>query len=65
VTGFVVPTLRRIGLLSDRITGHFRELFDAMRISLPPQAMGGQRINPLDALVELPEDLDAWATGRA
>jgi hypothetical protein len=65
VTGFVVPTLRRIGLLSERITGHFREMFDAMRISLPPPAMGGQRINPLDALVELPEDLDAWATGQA
>jgi hypothetical protein len=60
VSGFVVPTLRRIGLLSPRISGHFRELFDAMRISVPPPAEGGAPRNPLDALVELPEDLDAW-----
>ncbi len=65
ISGFVVPTLRRIGLLSERISGHFREMFDAMRISLPPPAMGGAPLNPLDALVELPEDLDAWVSGRA
>jgi hypothetical protein len=65
VSGFVVPTLRRIGLLSERITGHFREMFDAMRVSLPPPSMDGKPVNPLDALVELPEDLDAWATGQA
>jgi hypothetical protein len=65
VTGFVVPTLRRIGLLSERVRGHFREMFDAMRISLPPPSMDGKPVNPLDALVELPEDLDAWATGQA
>jgi hypothetical protein len=62
VSGFVVPTLRRIGLLSERISGHLREMFDAMRISVPPPAVGGTPKNPLDALVELPEDLDAWVT---
>ena len=65
ISGFVVPTLRRIGLLSERVTGHFREMFDAMRVSIPPPGAGGRAVNPLDALVELPEDLDAWATGQA
>jgi hypothetical protein len=64
ISGFVVPTLRRIGLFSDRISGHFREMFDAMRISLPPTADGKPAINPLDRLVEVPEDLEAWATGK-
>jgi hypothetical protein len=67
ISGFVVPTLRRIGLLSERVTGHFREMFDAMKISVPPPGADGKpvkAVNPLDALVELPEDLDAWATGR-
>jgi hypothetical protein len=64
ISGFVVPTLRRIGLLSERVSGHFREMFDAMRVSLPPPALGGKPVNPLDALVELPEDLDAWAAGK-
>jgi hypothetical protein len=65
ISGFVVPTLRRIGLFSDRIQGHFREMFDAMRIALPPTAAGKPGMNPLDSLVEVPEDLEAWATGRA
>jgi hypothetical protein len=65
VSGFVVPTLRRIGLFSDRAQGHFREMFDAMRITLPPTADGKPAINPLDRLVEVPEDLEAWATGSA
>jgi hypothetical protein len=59
VSGFVIPTLRRIGLLSERISGHFREMFDAMRITVPPPG-GSKPANPLDALVELPADLDAW-----
>jgi len=63
VSGFVVPTLKRIGLFSERISGHFREMFDAMRISVPPPAMGVRAVNPLDALVELPEDLEAWVAG--
>jgi hypothetical protein len=64
VSGFVVPTLKRIGLFSERVGGHFREMFDAMRISVPPPPMaGGAPLNPLDALVELPEDLEAWVAG--
>jgi P-aminobenzoate N-oxygenase AurF len=59
VSGFVVPTLKRIGLLSDRASGHFRQLFDALQISV--RADDGTRRNPLDGLIELPDDLDAWA----
>jgi hypothetical protein len=65
ISGFVVPTLRRIGLFSDRIQSHFREMFDAMRITLPPTPDGKPAINPLDRLVEVPEDLESWATGKA
>jgi len=60
MSGFVIPTLRRVGLLSDRIHGHFREMFDANRIRLPGDREGDPGKNPMDALVELPEDLDAW-----
>jgi hypothetical protein len=61
VSGFVVPTLRKIGLLSDRSAGHFRQMFDAMRVGA--RGLDGVSRNPLDSLVELPEDLESWATG--
>jgi P-aminobenzoate N-oxygenase AurF len=62
VSGFVIPTLRRIGLFSDRISGHFRGMFDAMELGVR-DGRGG-RSNPLDRLVALPEDLEAWAAGE-
>ena len=61
VSGFVVPTLRKIGLLSERASGHFRQMFDAMRVGA--RGPDGVSRNPLDSLVELPEDLESWATG--
>jgi hypothetical protein len=61
VSGFVVPTLHRIGLLSERAAGNFRQMFDAMRVGV--RGKDGASTNPLDSLVELPEDLEAWATG--
>ena len=61
VSGFVVPTLRRIGLLSERAADHFRHMFDAMNVA--SRGADGVSRNPLDSLVELPEDLEAWATG--
>jgi hypothetical protein len=64
VSGFVVPTLRRIGLFSERISDHFREMFDAMHISLPSDRPGAPGPNPLDRIVDVPEDLEAWAAGR-
>jgi rubrerythrin len=64
VSGFVVPTLRRIGLFSERTSGHFREMFDAMHVRLPSDRPGVPGPNPLDRLVDVPEDLEAWAAGN-
>jgi len=54
VSGFVIPTLRSIGLYSERIHGHFREMFES--------EFGSERAAQLDASsgVEVPEDLEAW-----
>jgi hypothetical protein len=52
IRGFVIPTLRTIGLFSDRIRGHFEEMFSAN--------LSGAPANLADDLPELPEDLDAW-----
>jgi hypothetical protein len=59
VSGFVVPTLRRIGLLSERNAAQFRTMFDELQIST--RRADGTRANPLDGLVDLPDDLEAWA----
>ncbi|MDH5672597.1 MAG: ferritin-like domain-containing protein [Myxococcales bacterium] len=59
MSGFVIPTLKRIGLFGDRIEGHFREMFEAMNIVLP----NGE--SPLDRTAELPEDLEAWVMAGA
>lgn len=57
VRGFVIPTLRRIGLFSDRIEGHFREMFEAN--------LGKERAAQLDMHIQFPENLEDWieATG--
>jgi hypothetical protein len=52
VRGFVIPTLRSIGLFSPRIAGHFQEMFE---VNLG-RAMGDLSKDPAD----LPEDLEAW-----
>ncbi len=57
VRGFVIPTLRRIGLFSDRIAGHFMEMFEAN--------LGKERAAQLDMEIAFPEDLDAWIEGGA
>ncbi len=62
VSGFVIPTLRRIGLFSERIGGHFRQMFDEMQIGFREQ---GKLVNPIDRLVELPENLEAWVSETA
>ena len=50
--GFVIPTLRALGLFSPRIEGHFFEMFAAN--------FGEERARRLNLHLELPEDLDAW-----
>ncbi|HJO22710.1 MAG: ferritin-like domain-containing protein [Myxococcota bacterium] len=51
--GFVLPTLKSIGLFSERIEGHFQEMFAHNR-----EATSGEFTM---MLAKLPEDLEAWA----
>jgi hypothetical protein len=57
IRGFVVPTLRSIGLFSPRIEGHFDEMFEANIGALAGKIADDPR--------DLPEDLEAWALGEA
>ncbi len=57
VRGFVIPTLRNIGLFSDRIRAHFEDMFVA---NIGPE-LGRLEGDPED----LPEDLEAWVMGEA
>jgi hypothetical protein len=56
IRGFVIPTLRSIGLFSERLEGHFREMFVAN--------FGEERASQLDLQRQLPDDLDAWVEQR-
>ena len=53
ISGFVIPTLRAIGLYSERIDGHFAEMFAA---NFGAEAAGRLR----NAMLDLPEDLEVW-----
>jgi len=52
IRGFVIPTLKALGLFSERIEGHYRGLF--------AENMGEERAMALQFGWELPEDLEAW-----
>ena len=65
ISGFVVPTLRGIGLFSERIRAHYHDLFEAMHLTLPARPGEARGANPIDRLVELPDDLEAWAIDGA
>jgi rubrerythrin len=52
VRGFVIPTLKAIGFYSDRIAGHFDDMFQANFGS----AFGSTRDDP----TAVPQDLEAW-----
>ena len=53
VSGFVIPTLKAIGLYSERIQGHFAEMWTAN--------FGAERAKQLaESIVDVPEDLEAW-----
>ncbi len=58
--GFLIPTMRSIGLFSERLEGFYRDLF-ARRMS-EQAAKPPRRLN-FDA--ELPEDLEAWVLSDA
>jgi hypothetical protein len=57
VRGFVIPTLRAIGLFSDRIRAHFEEMFVAN--------IGPQWGKISDDEAGFPEDLEAWVESSA
>jgi rubrerythrin len=57
IRGFVIPTLRSIGLFSPRIESHFREMFAAN--------FGEERAARLNLRSDLPADLDAWVESSA
>jgi hypothetical protein len=52
VRGFVIPTLRSIGLYSDRVRGRFDEMFRAN--------LGEDLARQTAAIPDLPDDLEAW-----
>jgi len=52
VRGFVIPTLRSIGLYSDRVRGRFDEMFQAN--------LGPDLARQTAATPDLPDDLEAW-----
>ena len=57
VRGFIIPTLRTIGLFSERIESHFDGMFSSM---------GGGRHSPISQdPKELPADLEAWVNEGA
>ena len=62
VQGFVIPTLRRCGLLSDRVAEKYHEFLSANPAG---NAFGKTVKEFLRDLPELPEDTTAWALGEA
>ena len=51
---FIIPSLRAVGLFSERIEGHFRSMFEANF---------GDRARELTFGDSLPENLEAWLEG--
>jgi len=52
VRGFIIPTMKSIGLFSDRLEGHFRDMF--------AHTFGEERANAMTFGDALPDDLDVW-----
>jgi hypothetical protein len=61
VQGFVIPTLRRCGLLSERVATHFHEF---LRANLGGNMVGENVEEFLAQLPDLPHDTAAWAMGN-
>ena len=60
VQGFVIPTLRRCGLLSERVAAHFH---DFLRANLGSQLVGDDVEEFLERIPDLPHDTAAWVMG--
>jgi hypothetical protein len=62
VQGFVIPTLRRCGLLSDRVAAHYHEF---LRENLSGKVVGETVEEFKSRIPDLPEDTAAWVLGQA
>jgi len=62
VQGFVIPTLRRCGLLSERVATHFHAF---LRDNLGANLVGADVEEFMDLIPELPRDTAAWVLGAA
>lgn len=60
VQGFVVPTLRRCGLLSERVAAHFHSF---LRDNLGSNLVGADVEEFMERIPELPHDTAAWVLG--
>jgi hypothetical protein len=61
VQGFVIPTLRRCGLLSERVARHYHEF---LRHNLSGNLVGETLDEFLAQIPELPRDTAAWVLGE-
>jgi hypothetical protein len=61
VQGFVIPTLRRCGLLSERVASHFHGF---LRENFGARVAGADVKEFLQYLPELPEDTARWVMGE-
>lgn len=59
--GFVLPTLRRCGLLSERVAQHFHSL---LRENFSGRVVGEDVQQFLELLPDIPEDTAAWVLGQ-
>ncbi len=61
VQGFVIPTLKRCGLLSERLAGRFLEV---LRENLGGRVVGEDVAEFMQHIPDLPEDTAAWVLGQ-
>lgn len=61
IQGFVIPTLRRCGLLSERVAAHYHEF---LRANLSGKLVGETVAEFLEHVPDLPEDTAAWVLGE-
>ncbi len=61
ISGFVVPTLRRCGLLSERVATHYHEF---LKENLGSNLMGETVEEFLEVIPDLPEDTARWVLGE-
>jgi len=61
ITGFVIPTLRRCGLLSERVATHYH---DFLKENLGTNLVGETVQEFLEVVPDLPEDTARWVLGE-